>query len=568
MAGDTALETIFHPHNTAVLGELVRQAFDSREWFDLKTLAERLSSQDGFERLVSLDTLSIRLFRHQEEAALRVLREMRGRAVLADEVGLGKTIEAGVILKEYLLRSLVRRVLVLAPASLVSQWRAELLDKLDLEFVVARKPKDFEQAARVVASIDTAKRAPTREVVQRIKWDMVIVDEAHRLKDSRTINWKFVNGIQKKYLLLLTATPVQNDLRELYNLVTLLKPGQLKTFSQFKRAYMLDRFSPKNVYSLREALSEVMVRTARQEALITFPARRVRSLAVSMGEGERLYHQEVLALLRRAYRSMPEDEKNLLPLILVLRESASHPHAALATLEAMARRRTIGAVENEAIQVLRELAREFRPAKLDWLAAEIRRMREPCIVFTEFRQSQREIAKVLEQEGVPVHLFHGGLNAATKDQVVEEFRKAGGVLISTEAGGEGRNLQFCRRLVNYDLPWNPMRVEQRIGRVHRLGQEHEVEVLNLVAEGTIEAHVLDLLDKKIDMFHKVIGEIDAILSDLEGGFQERVARAALASATDEEMRARFEALGQEIERACRAYERVRKLNAELFGDGK
>lgn len=566
MAGATAMKMFFHPHNEAVLKELAREAFDTKEWFDLKTLAERLASQDGFERLISVDTLGIKLFRHQEQAILRVLREMRGRAILADEVGLGKTIEAGVVLKEYLLRSLVHRVLILAPASLVTQWRDELREKLHLNFAVARSPRDFEQGARLIASIDTAKRGPASETVLRIKWDMVIVDEAHRLKDSRTVNWRFVNGIQKKYLLLLTATPVQNDLRELYNLVTLLKPGQLKTYSQFKRTYMLDRHSPKNTYGLREALREVMVRTARQETLISFPRRRVQSLAVSMGQAERRYYQGVVAALRRAYHRMPKDKKNLLPLILVLRESASHPHAALATLESMQRRGKLAGLAPGEVESLRTLVDGVTPAKLERLLSQIGPSAEPCIVFTEFRRSQKEIAAALARRGVAVHLYHGGLSPAQKDQAVMEFRSRGGVLVSTEAGGEGRNLQFCRRIINYDLPWNPMRVEQRIGRVHRLGQEREVEIVNLVAEGTIDAYVLYLLDKKIGMFHKVIGEVDAILSSLEGSFQERIAGAALESDSDDELKERIEALGQEIERAWRAYDRVRRLNAELFGD--
>ena len=158
MAGITAMEIIFHPQNQSVLRLLASQAFDTKEWFDLKTAAERLSLLDGFERLVSLETLDVELYQHQEQAVLKVLKEMRGRAILADEVGLGKTIEAGVILKEYVLRALVQRVLILVPASLVSQWRAELKGKLDLDFAVARTPRDFEHAARIVASIDTAKR--------------------------------------------------------------------------------------------------------------------------------------------------------------------------------------------------------------------------------------------------------------------------------------------------------------------------------------------------------------------------------------------------------------------------
>lgn len=559
------MEISYHPENQNVLRRLASSSFDTKEWFDLKTAAERLSLLDGFDRLVSLETLDVELFHHQEQAVRKVLQEMRGRAVLADEVGLGKTIEAGVILKEYALRGLVHRVLILVPASLVSQWRAELKEKLDLDFAVARTPRDFERTVKIVASIDTAKRPGNREIIQSAPWDMVIVDEAHRLRNSRTLNWKFVNGIQKKYLLLLTATPVQNDLRELYNLITLLKPGQLKTYTQFKRVYMLDRHSPKNTYQLREALKEVMVRTSRQETLIPFPRRRITSVAVAMESLERHCYDEILALLRTVYRAMPKEKKNLLPLILVLRQTASHPRIACATLEGMNRRGTLPALSQEALTRLGCYAASFRPAKLSLLLEQLRKEREPCIVFTEFRASQREIAKALSEAGFPVHTFHGGMTSSEKEQVIQEFRSMGGILVSTQAGGEGHNLQFCRRIINYDLPWNPMRIEQRIGRVHRLGQEQDVEITNLVTEKTIDAYVLYLLDKKLGMFQKVIGEVDAILANVPTSFEERLAHAALASGSDHEMNARIEAFGKEIERAYTAYERVKKLNAELFG---
>lgn len=563
--GIAAMEIAYHPQNEAVVRLLAGQDFDSKVWFQLRSAAERLSLLDGFDRLVSLESLRISLFRHQEQAVLKVLKEMRGRAVLADEVGLGKTIEAGVILKEYVLRSLVQRVLILTPASLVSQWRDELQQKLALEFAVVRTPRDLERAFRVIASLDIAKRPANRDAVQQIAWDMVIVDEAHRLKNERTLNWQLVNGLQKKYLLLLTATPVQNDLRELYNLITLLKPGQLKTFSQFKRTYMLDRRSPKNTLRLREALREVMVRTTRRETLIPFPRRKVHSVAVPMGQEERRCYDELLAILRRAYKAMPKDKKNLLPLLLVLRESCSHPRAALVTLEGMSRRRTIEGLSAEVLERWRSSVRELLPAKLGTMIRQVERWGGECVVFTEFRGSQREIARALEQAGLPVHVFHGGLSDQEKERVIGRFRTSGGVLVSTDAGSEGRNLQFCRCVINYDLPWNPMRVEQRIGRVHRLGQDREVEIVNLVTEGTVDAYVLYLLEKKLDMFHKVIGELDAVLASLEGGFEERVGHAVLESDTPEELAARVEAFGQEIERAWGAYERVRRLNEELFG---
>lgn len=559
------MEITFHPSNQRVLDALAQRELDSKEWYDLKTAAEHLALTDGFERLLSLEVLDLTLYEHQERAVLKVLREMGGRAVLADEVGLGKTVEAGVILKEYVMRALVKRVLVLTPASLVDQWRLELQQKIGINCRVGRNVKDFRSSSFVLASIDTAKREPYRQAVQKRQWDMVIVDEAHRLKNQSTLNWRFVNGIQKKFLLLLTATPIQNDLRELYNLITLLKPGQLKTYSQFKKAYMLDKRSPKNTDRLRERLTEVMVRTHRGETLIPFPKRNVSSISVDLSPKERSFYQRVLNELRRAYQAMPKDDRNILPLILVLREACSHPKAAGRTLIGMARRGTLPTLSEESAAELLKEADGLPCAKTLTLLDTIRTSGDDRhIVFTEFRLTQAELIKALEKEGVRAFAFHGGLTPTEKEVVVQAFKDEASVLVSTEAGGEGRNLQFCRSVINYDLPWNPMRVEQRIGRVHRLGQERDVMVTNIVTQGTIDAYVLYLLDQKIDMFNKVIGEIDAILANLDRGFEVVLADAALGSNDEEELRRRVEAFGQELERAYRSYERVRRLNAQLF----
>ena len=568
------MEITFLPGEREVLRRLEEGAFDSLEWFRLKADAERLSLIDGFERLLCLDHLGLRLYDHQREAVVRVLRELRGRAVLADEVGLGKTVEAGVILKEYLLRSLVRRALVLVPASLVSQWKSELREKLGLDFRaldsrLARSPGELERVNFLLASIDAAKRPPCCERIARSPWDMVIVDEAHRLKDRTTLNWRFVNSLQAKYLLLLTATPVQNDLGELYNLVTLLKPGQLNTFASFKKAFMQDKRSPKNTARLREVLGEVMVRTSRRQSAIRFPQRRVESIPVPMGEGERRFYEELLEVLRGAFRAAPKDKRNLLPLVLVLREACSHPPAACRSLEAMLRRGSLPGFPAAAVTALGEAARYIRPAKMERLVEAVRNAGGKCLVFTEFRSTQRALIERLEGEGMRAVAFHGGLTAARKDEAVRRLREWGDVLVATDAGSEGRNLQFCSVVVNYDLPWNPMRIEQRIGRVHRLGQERPVHVVNLAAEGTVESYVLYVLEKKIGMFHKVIGEVDAILADLEGSLEERLARAFLASG--DEMKERLEAFERELEEAALRYERARALNAALFdtasGDG-
>src|SRR5690606_33836368 len=200
---------------------------------------------------------------------------MNGRAILADEVGLGKTIEAGMIIKEYMLRGLARRVLILVPATLVWQWFAELRDKFGLVATRQRTVYDWERSDVVIASLDTAKRTPHRDVILRQRYDMLVVDEAHRLKDRRSLNWKFVNAIHRHYCLLLTATPVQNSLDELHSLVTLLKPGHLGSSREFQRIFALDARRARDPQQLRAVLSRVMIRHRRGRDTVEFTPRHV-----------------------------------------------------------------------------------------------------------------------------------------------------------------------------------------------------------------------------------------------------------------------------------------------------
>ena len=221
-----------------------RKNWDSWEAFLLNYRSEKLSLNRGFEDLLVLSHLQeywrqngVIPYPHQVETVKKVISQMRGRAILADEVGLGKTIEAGMILKEYMLRGLVKRFLILTPAALCRQWEAELREKFVIPTLLAKREYDWAHYDFLIASIDTAKKEVHRNQILNSYFDLVIVDEAHKLKSTATLNWQFVNSIQKKYFLLLTATPLQNDLKELFNLITLLRPGQLGSYRSFKKTY-------------------------------------------------------------------------------------------------------------------------------------------------------------------------------------------------------------------------------------------------------------------------------------------------------------------------------------------
>ncbi len=534
----------------------------------------RIARQRGFARLLALNhARDVQRLEHQIRACLRVLREMKGRALLADEVGLGKTVEAGLILKEYLLRGLVRRVLILVPASLLSQWREELQHKFDIPVKVFSRGERWDAHPILLASLDTAKSPRNRQAIRERGFDILVVDEAHRLRNHLTQAWKFIDSLSLKYLLLLTATPVQNDLRELYNLVTLLRPGVLGTYRSFRRDYVVrgDRRVPKNTRQLSQLLADVMIRTTRSSTSIKFPRREVTTRELELHDDERIFYREVSRFVRRmAARDRPRERRLPWPLLLMVlqKEIGSSPAAAIGTLEKAATGR-LSSVRAELLDLLvlgRSVKREVKLEVLVELADEQCGRGEKVLVFSQFRRTVDSITRALRERGLRVAVFHGSLTAQAKDQAVDAFRQDADLLVSTEAGGEGRNLQFCRTVVNYDLPWNPMRVEQRIGRVHRIGQTRDVRIHNLSARGTLESYVLAVLQQKINMFQLVIGEMDQILGHLDWGesIEARIFRLWAEHQDGEEMEQAFGDMGKEMQQARERYEHVKAYDQEIF----
>jgi SNF2 family DNA or RNA helicase len=555
--------------------DLLARAFESpgdgpRAW-RLNGEAHRISLVDGFDRLLAWPVLhGVARYDHQERTALRVLRDLRGRAILADEVGLGKTIEAGLVLKEYAVRGLVHRVLVLTPAALTDQWREEMETKFALPFAVLRSTRDWERKPFLIASMDTAKREPHRRAAQARPWDLIVVDEAHRLKNRYSLNWRFVSGLSKKYMLLLTATPVQNDMDELFNLVTLLKPGQLQTYDRFLERYVAspDRRVPMRVSELRGRLREVMVRNRRGIAF-TLPPRRVHSLAVRLSPAERRLYDDVTDFVRDAYWSvsgrLPWTAR--LTLIVLQREIGSSTFAVAETLRRLAQSPLFRSDERERLEDLRRDAAAIASnVKAGRLREFLESIDEKVLIFTQYLRTLQYLQGVLEADGHRVAAYHGGLSPSAKDAAVRTFRGDADIFLSTEAGGEGRNLQFARTVVNYDLPWNPLRIEQRIGRVHRLGQEREVHVVNVWAEDTVEANLIELLDRKIHMFELVVGELDLILGNLDErrSFEDLMMDIWVLRQA-EDRRSALRRLGESLVRARAQYEDVKDVNDAVLG---
>lgn len=526
--------------------------WDDWTMFQLAVEAEQSRLIGSFDDLQCMRSLpAFEPMQHQISTARKVLHEMSGRAILADEVGLGKTIEAGLVLKEYIVRGLVRRALILVPASLVLQWVRELNQKFGISAIAQKKAHTWQYDV-VVASIDTAKRDPHRDILLGHDYDMLIIDEAHKLKNKKTTNYQFVNQLRKKYCLLLTATPVQNDLDELYNLITLLKPGQLGGQSDFAANFVVDKRIPKNEEQLQQALSSVMIRNRRGDGGIQFTKRVVKNIELALSPEEQALYDAVTAFVRERYDESGGDLSSMLSLVTLQREVCSSRDAVFLTLVNMFKKTSEDSPVRAKIWQLVEVIKGIQAnTKAEKTMELIREMNDKVIIFTEYRATQEYLLQYLRSHEIVAVPYRGGMNRGKKDWMMDLFRGRAQVLIATEAGGEGINLQFCHHIINFDLPWNPMRVEQRIGRVHRLGQTSDVKIYNLCTLGTIEEHIVGLLHEKINLFELVIGELDHILERFEkkdGSLEQKLARAMLEAGNTSDLRKRIDDLGNSISR--------------------
>ncbi|WP_248844488.1 DEAD/DEAH box helicase [Hydrogenibacillus schlegelii] len=493
-------------------------AWDRWSDFELAFEARRLGRMDPPEVLMAPRALpNMTFYPHQIATAETVIRKMRGRAILADEVGLGKTIEAGLILKEYMIRGLVKKALLLVPASLALQWQRELWQKFLIPAAIVKKAPMWEAHDVVIASLDLAKREPHRSILLRQAFDFLLVDEAHKLKNPRTANHRFVRELTKKFCLLLTATPVQNDIRELYTLVSLLLPGHLGTEDEFRRHFVAGRREVKNAPALRGVLREVMIRNRRKDADIALPDRHVVTVPVRLTKEERRFYDAVSQFIVREYarRGMPPQ----FALLTLKRELVSSRDAVYKSLIRLYERLPKDAPLAAELAELARLGREIRThSKAKTLVELLGNLDGKAVVFTEFHGTLFFLQKTLAEAGIPAVLYRGGYGQNKKDWMRELFEKKARVLLATDAGGEGLNLQFAHHLINYDLPWNPLKLEQRIGRIHRIGQTRDVFIYHFITEGTIEEAILKLLYEKLALFEKAVGTLENVLERLPKGF--------------------------------------------------
>lgn len=611
-------------------------------------LLTRRAAGDSVESLAStLVDSQVDLNPHQVDAALFACRNPLSRGViLADEVGLGKTIEAGLVISQRWAERR-RRLLIIVPANLRKQWHQELQDKFNLQGLILetksynalrkqgiRNPFVF-PSGPVICSYQFAK-AKAKDV-KAIAWDLVVLDEAHRLRNvyksnnviGRTLKDALAHVHSK---VLLTATPLQNSLLELYGLVSMIDDrvfGDIDSFrAQFVNTDRVQAFG-----GLRQRLGSVCKRTLRRQVqqYVPYTARRAIVQEFTPSQEERELSGLVAEYLRRPnLNALPEGQRQLISLVL-WKLLASSTHAIAGALDTMARRlqgnldkasEVIDLTQtlDEDYEGLDELADEsekeldseevaaLTAGERDAIAAEIAELQQfknlatsirenakgkallialerafaelerlgparKAIIFTESRRTQDYLLSLLA--GTPygdgIVLFNGTNTDATAQRIykdwlqrhagsdritgsktadtraalVEHFKERGTIMIATEAGAEGINLQFCSLVINYDLPWNPQRIEQRIGRCHRYGQKHDVVVVNFVDRSNeADARVYELLAEKFQLFEGVFGASDEVLGSIGSGvdFERRIADIYQNCRNPEEIKRSFEQL--------------------------
>jgi SNF2 family DNA or RNA helicase len=452
----------------------------------------------------------------------------------------------------------------------VGQWREELETKFDIgcatthDALVRDDPDAFWDQKRVIASLATARRREYAERLAAYDFDLVIVDEAHHLRDRASQSYKLVDGLNKRFPLLISATPVQDDLVELYNLLTLLKPVIFKTLKEFRAAYMIagKPRQPANSDRLRELMRGAMIRNTRAVVALKLPRRHAVTVRVDGEPGERRAYEDLATEVRRLGVEVGSGTHRM-TLRHLLGAAGSSPAAASAAVQRMAERHPRVASWGALAKRWAALGAGGKEVALIELLR--RNPGEKKLVFVHYRETLAHLG-LLTKAGIPFDRFEGSLSGPEMHGAIAEFRDRVGVLLCTESGGEGRNIQFCNTLINFDVPWNPMVIEQRIGRIDRIGQQREVFVFNLVTRGTLEEQVLQLLDERISMFELVVGEVGAILGSVEEDrdFAELVLDAWM-QATEESRTGAFDAIGRNLQDARSRHEGAKELDEALFG---
>lgn len=568
--------------------------FESQDMLNLKKEIQEVDvgTDEKIRELISYNIIKKNLsydLPHQREGALKIIRDMNTSALLSDEVGLGKTITTGIILKENIMRGFVKKILILTPPSLVDQWVAELKEKFEIDFHIIESADDWVNTNFAIASLDRVKlfdnvsREFKHKLAHEINWDLVIVDEAHKLKERNTVRWRFVDLLHKKRFLLLTATPFQNDLLELYNLLNLLKKGHLGTVKEFRNKFLYkgNKRYPLNPLELRKKLGELMVRRKRTEIGIEYKKRIPKIISVELTKEEKMIYDNICELIKSKYFMASGNQINgLLAVFAILPKITSSSKSAIESLTRIVNDEAYHEVTREfAAGILRDYAKLKVDSKIEKLVEVVREIKarssdEKILIYTRHPTTLRYIVETLKPFNLKIVEFMGGLDREEKTKRIKEFRGDADILISTDTGAEGLNFQFCRNLINYDLPWNPMNVEQRIGRLDRIGQKREMHIYSLATKDTMEEYVVDLIINKMCCVGLVIGELPIILFNLgldgegESGrnkIEERLMMSFIDSKHNLSLFAKdVEGIAKIVDKGIREYKEMEEKNKEVL----
>lgn len=609
-------------------------------------LTRRFPSGSSEKFNVALMDAQVDLNPHQVESALFAFKSPLSKgAILADEVGLGKTIEAGILLSQ-MWAERRKKLLIICPANLRKQWSQELYEKFFLgsiilenknfnEFVKSGKRNPFDQNKIIICSYQFARAKA--DLVQLISWDLAVIDEAHRLRNVYKPTNKIGNAIKEALShsrkALLTATPLQNSLLELYGLVSIIDEhtfGDIKSF----RSQFLRTVEGENYQDLRDRLKSVCIRNLRRQVqeYIRYTNRIPLTIKFEPSDDEQKLYEAVSDYLQKELLyALPASQRHLMTLIL-RKLLASSSFAIAGTLNSLIKKLLQVIKDHQKVSVADEVSEDYelfeeqaeeweeeektndnsltetdiKAIKLEILELEKFRdlaesikhnakgeklltalkegfskmdkhANKKAIIFTESTRTQNYLFNLLsEQYPDKIVLFNGSNNDETSNKVykswlatnkgtdkvtgsptadkraalVEYFRNDATIMIATEAAAEGINLQFCSLLINYDLPWNPQRIEQRIGRCHRYGQKFDVVVVNFLnVKNAADIRVFQLLDEKFKLFSGVFGASDDVLGSIESGvdFEKRIAEIYQKYRTDLEIIEQFDLLQKELD---------------------
>jgi superfamily II DNA or RNA helicase len=527
----------------------------------------------------------IQVLPHQLEAVYeRMLPQVLLRFLLADDPGAGKTIMSGLLIKELRLRGIVERVLVLCPAPLTIQWQDELATKFDESFEIMTSDRirgtltsnPWSDYARCIASIDLVKREDVRDQLLEARWDMVVIDEAHKCsartdgqKVSKTQRYQLAERLSRKSerLLLLTATPHQGNADQFEHFLRLLDEDQFIDLGRDREVIQLEGnpwylrrmkedlrdFEGRKLFTERHALTQPFAltdpeyelyeevtnyineflprvtgkrRTQFALARIVFQRRLASSLGAITSSLARRHKRfsdmlSELETLPPSERARKLEQYRLVDVVDIEQELDDETEEQQDTLlDATVVAETLERLREEVEELARlvRLARDTlatgKEAKLEALEnclkraefAELKDGRGKLLIFTEHRDTLEHLLKKLEEWGYTTTQIHGGMSPQERRQRQIEFQRDVQICVATEAAGEGINLQFCHLMINYDLPWNPNRLEQRMGRIHRIGQDKDVYVFNFVSTNTVEGAILQRLLEKLANIKETLGD--------------------------------------------------------------